>query len=1591
MPWWSSPDAETVVANNAGLTIQGTGTTAGGAAIPAGTVAAAGNINLVADQGGQVNVSSSGIDYVWGVAYHDGTTASATTTSAAEIDGVVQVGLGRQLELVLGPDGTPIDKSDAITVSAPELVNLGAFVQARIDQLDQLIALASASPSAQNAAAIDGYQAEIGSLRQQLATLGAGSEIMAVTVAPMTTQLGNIYVAAGTLHGAGALETPQDSGITIINNGPTFMTLQGLAIGSGDGKVYFNGINVTDNAGINALNSDRQGANFSFASGTANGATPGIMVESNYDPLSPLYGGAGYQALVPAQETPGIAPDIILQGNITNPGGTVTIQSAAGNIRLEQPTDASGNLLSSQGASINAGSVSISATRGDFTQTCSSSSGAGTGIVANGDVVLSAQVLDINGTIQSGIPEWGVEVPANATVAIPGLGNGTFAQAQAYYDSLSPAAKAAPGAGLFVVTGATVTGLGGNVQGAWQQIPVFYNCQGNNLQVNGVQVQGGYIQLNGQIVNTNPDGGLLRVLDGYGQIKIDNQTLLPIWVNQLNTGSGAQGTVVINDIQDGPSGQQVVTTTFTRDGGARTGAGYDPAAPSNPIGIQYLGFDTGTVGVVSSGSVVLEGAITNRTGDTSVLSQQGSIIQNGSQPVMTGANVTLAAGLGLGTPGQALQVSVNSGGTLDAIATSGDAYLQQVSGTSGPGLINLNAKASAGQVEVTADGPVNIYALSAAAQVVLTADGPITGSGVASTGGPVDVNSVAGSITIGTVAGTAVTLAAQGNVSAGMLSGSSGAVDVASTAGAVNVGTAAGTGVRLAALGDVTAGTLAGGNGAVSVDSTNGAVNVGTAAGMGVSLAASGNVAATGLAGGSGFVSVSSVNGAVNVGTAAGTGVSLAASGNVTATSIAGGSGFVSVSSTNGAVDVGTAEGTGVSLAASGNVTATSIAGGSGFVGVDSTNGAVDIGTAAGTGVGVAAPGDVTATDLAGGSGAVNVASAGTISVRAATGTGVSLNALEGMTAGTLTGGSGAVNANSTAGAVSIGTAAGTGVNLTALDDVAATSLDGGSGALNVVSASGSINIGIAAGTGVGLAASGKVIAASLAGRSGAVIVTSTGGAISIGGAVGTGVSLAALGDVTAGALAGGNGAVNLNSAAGTVSVDSAAGTAVTLAASGNVSAGMLSAGNGPVNVNSTDGAVNVGTAAGTGVSLTALAEVTAGTVAGGTGAVGVGSTEGAVNIGTATGTGVKLGARGDVTAGSLTGGSGAVSVSSVDGAVEVGYAAGTGVSLAALEDVAAGTLNAAGGNVAVSSTLGGIQVDAVSGNVVTLTALVDVAGDTITSQGATGAVNVRSTAGAIDLGTVTGAEVSLSAEGNVTGTALTSFTANGGVSVVSTAGGIAVGTATGNNLTLSAAGSLTGTTLNVGSGLQLSANQIQAGVIGGSQVVGGSITGSKGGVAADLQLSLSSPSGFAFTSLWTDCATVTDSSGWLSVGDTRIGNRATFTSPATCMIVDQFDKSEQPCDVQLYSAGAPFSFTCTGNQVDTDAYVIYRGPMFEANAPAGIDRGATEQAEDALNESEANQADTRPKHANPDEAAFTQIPVITYSGFPVSVEVEEK
>ncbi|MET4326721.1 hypothetical protein ABIB80_002547 [Bradyrhizobium sp. i1.15.2] len=204
-------------------------------------------------------------------------------------------------------------------------------------------------------------------------------------------------------------------------------------------------------------------------------------------------------------------------------------------------------------------------------------------------IILSASVLNINGTIQSGSSSnYSVNIGTGALNAINALKADSSAFAQAQTNAQH---------GSYV----DLTQYLSKVSGSDVQVGARYNAAADQILLNGVvQGSGGYVYLNGKIISTSTDGtpqGNIIVNGGAGTITVNNTTGLQLVTNTINTGVSAASVIEIVDQLKAqttwyvynpaaPGGQQV-STYRTNSVNASQYDGSMLAATSGTAGLQY--------------------------------------------------------------------------------------------------------------------------------------------------------------------------------------------------------------------------------------------------------------------------------------------------------------------------------------------------------------------------------------------------------------------------------------------------------------------------------------------------------------------------------------------------------------------------------------------------------------------------------------------------------------------------------------------------------------------------------------------------------------------------------------------------------------------------------------------------------------------------------------------------------------------------------------------------------------------------------------------------------------------------------------------
>lgn len=203
--------------------------------------------------------------------------------------------------------------------------------------------------------------------------------------------------------------------------------------------------------------------------------------------------------------------------------------------------------------------------------------GAG-GVYASGAIFIGARYLNINGTVQSGQADYNVVLSAS-TVGSKitnwanewknkgGLylsqGKSSLVQLTGALPTDSEAEINKQFANGTITAGQRTTMLQAMATRRLQPI-VYFDAQTNRLKVAPTNVQGGLVELVGSIINTG--GGVVRALDGYARINIDNQTGYGLDLMGLDTG-GEAGVIRITDMSKpvANSNGAFEVTTYQRD------------------------------------------------------------------------------------------------------------------------------------------------------------------------------------------------------------------------------------------------------------------------------------------------------------------------------------------------------------------------------------------------------------------------------------------------------------------------------------------------------------------------------------------------------------------------------------------------------------------------------------------------------------------------------------------------------------------------------------------------------------------------------------------------------------------------------------------------------------------------------------------------------------------------------------------------------------------------------------------------------------------------------------------------------------------
>ena len=380
-----------------------------------------------------------------------------------------------------------------------------------------------------------------------------------VTIEDTVSQLGDIYLEGDAITGSGTLTAHGDAKVEVKNESPNNLILGDIKvmgkesngqIGQG-GAFFLNG---------NALKGTEQLGNLTLE-GRRKTEDPSVTISNTFNPndhLKDMDGG---------EKAPVYAAANLQLGKgktIYNTRGKVTVTSDYGDVYND--------------GSIVAGSVELTAKNGDFIQSYSNRIAnigvdpfvedkehggfkknevpLDSGILANGNIFISARYVNINAKIQSGVANWALEIPETPTFCYKGPDG----------KPISITAEEAKTIGkdhTIYVANAT-----GNMA---ENLTYDYDAETGRgrLVLGTTEVHGGKVSIVGTVINTTADMSKARIeaLDGYGSMTIDNKSKLDLELKGLHTGEGVEGVIEITDL-DPKNGKPSRKTTYTRKDGS---------------------------------------------------------------------------------------------------------------------------------------------------------------------------------------------------------------------------------------------------------------------------------------------------------------------------------------------------------------------------------------------------------------------------------------------------------------------------------------------------------------------------------------------------------------------------------------------------------------------------------------------------------------------------------------------------------------------------------------------------------------------------------------------------------------------------------------------------------------------------------------------------------------------------------------------------------------------------------------------------------------------------------------------------------------
>ena len=380
-----------------------------------------------------------------------------------------------------------------------------------------------------------------------------------VSVRDVTVSGGNIDITSSAVDGTGKIYANNAEGISIKNTSNMALTLQDIVILDEGGHLTFNGYETGSFEGFTGEIRSRK---------SDESPSPSFTIDSHFD---------GSITMTSNGQTNTVKPDvtITLNGQISNHAGDLSINSGS-DIVSTASISAAGQLnMTASGSITQSYKSGITNIGGDVStlwksetdelwnkkssgQSISSSDvriGQG-GMIAGGDIILAGDIININGLIQSGFAQYGINLDIDSVTQ-------KIQQIETQWQNSGKPSSINPRTDSYQIS------QGGYALENNQYVyktSAWYDPVNKRIILDDINPQGGHVSITGRIANTG--GGKIVVADGHATVNV-NAGQYDLQAGNISTGTVA-GSIQLTDLSYSNDSIASKVTQYTRNADGKT-------------------------------------------------------------------------------------------------------------------------------------------------------------------------------------------------------------------------------------------------------------------------------------------------------------------------------------------------------------------------------------------------------------------------------------------------------------------------------------------------------------------------------------------------------------------------------------------------------------------------------------------------------------------------------------------------------------------------------------------------------------------------------------------------------------------------------------------------------------------------------------------------------------------------------------------------------------------------------------------------------------------------------------------------------------